>query len=256
MKINRLENKLKWQSAWRKAHGIITRHAISSFRYALCAMLYALVSPAFAQQPTAAEILAHVRDRLMAIQDYTVEIHADLDMPDTKIPPMDVKVYFKQPDKLYIESEGFAMLPKQGLFINPSMFQDSLFLMMALPPDTLDGATVLPVELMPRGEDTPARKITLWVEPNHWTVEQIHTVTWDGQKITIRFTNQQVENQYWLPMKALITMSIKQFADRMKSQHVESETTEKPKPGNGTLTVEFKNYHVNKGIDDKVFEKK
>ena len=99
----------------------------------------ACVTSALAQIPDASAILSHVRATFAGLDDYTVEMHAELDMPNVQIPPMDVIVYFKQPDKLHVKSEGFAMIPKQGVLLNPNAWQDSLFYTAVMEPDTVDG---------------------------------------------------------------------------------------------------------------------
>ena len=87
---------------------------ISHIRLKLCALLALLVFPISSyssQSPeiTAEEILGHVLSAFSEIEDYTVQLHAEFDMEDIQVPPMDVTVYFKKPDKIHLESTSFVM---------------------------------------------------------------------------------------------------------------------------------------------------
>ena len=73
---------------------------------------------------SAEAVLSHVREPFESIHDYTVKIYAEISMPGMDIPPMDVKVYFKKPDRIHLESDGFAILPREGLFLNPETFTE------------------------------------------------------------------------------------------------------------------------------------
>ncbi|MBN2010879.1 hypothetical protein JW960_16140 [candidate division KSB1 bacterium] len=249
-----------WRSAEYMAHSKKRRHPLCSMRSAflLTVMLFGLVDAVLAQKPTAEQIMTHVREQMMSLRDYTVEIQAVLDMPDIQIPPMDVKVYFKQPDKFHVESDGFSMLPRQGLFLNPNMWQDSLYFMVEQPEDTLGGKTVIPVELIPKSEESQVRKLTLWISPEHWTVEKVYTIAWDGRKATARFTNQLIDKKYWLPTYVRVVMPAIRFRGNSELMKVPGDdgTPNEEKPKEGTLVVEFKKYKINTGLKDDIFEQK
>ena len=68
----------------------------------------------------AAGILQKVKQQFDAVNDYTAMLRAKVNMERLKIPEMNVKIYFKQPNKVHVESKNFAMLPKEGFALNPS----------------------------------------------------------------------------------------------------------------------------------------
>ena len=68
-------------------------------------------------QITVEAIIDSVHSRFNLIQDYSVQIKLTVDMDKFRMPRKRINVYFKQPDKLKIESDGFAIVPRQGVSV-------------------------------------------------------------------------------------------------------------------------------------------
>jgi outer membrane lipoprotein-sorting protein len=81
-------------------------------------LITAAVSSAQTKDPN--KLLDAVRQKFNKVNDYKVNASVKLDMSFIKVPDMTAKVYFKKPDKIKVEAEGFAMLPKQGLKFSPA----------------------------------------------------------------------------------------------------------------------------------------
>ena len=77
-------------------------------------------SALYAQSLTAEKVLENVKAQFENIQDYTATITATVNIEKLHIPQMTIKVYFKQPNKVHIESKNFAMVPREGLALNPT----------------------------------------------------------------------------------------------------------------------------------------
>ena len=78
----------------------------------------------FSQVKDPEKILKRVKDEFKKIEDYKADISVRVDIPFIKMPQRKATLYFKQPDKIHIESEGFAMLPKEGINFSPiSLFE-------------------------------------------------------------------------------------------------------------------------------------
>ncbi|MEK9138626.1 MAG: hypothetical protein AAB393_16000, partial [Bacteroidota bacterium] len=78
-----------------------------------CAVLLSVVEGL--AQPSGEEILKKVDVSFSGVQDYSVVLDITADMERMTIPPMQVHMYYKQPDKFHFESENFAILPREGL---------------------------------------------------------------------------------------------------------------------------------------------
>ncbi len=75
-------------------------------------------------------------------------------------------------------------------------------------------------------------------------------------KVEIEFLYKNINNKYWLPEKLTATFEASKIRfPRMrrieKEQNENSDTIKE-----GKIIVEYFNYIVNKGIDDKIFEEK
>ena len=73
----------------------------------------------FAQQKDAVKILDAVKEKFNKVKDYQADVIGKLDISFAKVPDTKATVYFKQPDKVKIDSKGFAMLPKQSVNFSP-----------------------------------------------------------------------------------------------------------------------------------------
>jgi len=81
---------------------------------------------------TVDDILKNLQSTFAEIEDYTALLHVETDIKQIRVPKMEVKIFFKQPDRLRLKSKGFAMLPREGMFINPNRFSKEDFYMSIL----------------------------------------------------------------------------------------------------------------------------
>lgn len=221
--------------------------------------LYNSIFAAQRLQITEDEILGHIQSVFNEIKDYTVRIHAEIDMEEINVPPMEVTVYFKQPDKIHLQSKGFAILPREGMFINPSRFNKENFYISLLKKDTLQTIETYKMELVPRKEEITARKLIIWIDSTRWLILRVHTVSWQRQSVQIDFEYAKIQNKYWLPIKSVADIDLagfKGFADIMKMQGHEEQKATELDTKKGKLTINFFNYKINTGLSDSIFEGK
>ena len=85
----------------------------------LSIILFVLVGFTNAQVKDAEQILNEVKDKFNKIKDYEVDVSIFVDVDFLKVPESNAKIYFKQPDLVKLDSEGFALLPKEGVNFSP-----------------------------------------------------------------------------------------------------------------------------------------
>ncbi len=68
----------------------------------------------FSQSKDPDEILNNIIKAFEKIEDYVVDVNIKVDVAFLKVPEANAKIYFKQPDKVHMESEGFALTAKTG----------------------------------------------------------------------------------------------------------------------------------------------
>mgnify|MGYP001335759567 CR=1 FL=1 len=88
---------------------------------------FLIISPHLAAQTPSIE---HIRDNVISqfaqINDYQVDITISVKMTGFRMPKKKIRMYYKKPDKIKVETRGFAILPKIGVGGNPSVFLDML----------------------------------------------------------------------------------------------------------------------------------
>lgn len=215
--------------------------------------------PSKGNELTADDILGNLQSTFAEIEDYTALLHVETDIKQVRVPQMEVKVFFKQPDKLHLQSKGFAMLPREGMLINPNRFSKEDFYMSILGKETFKDMETFKLELVPRKEKIKVRKFIIWVDPVRWISLKIDTVTWHGQSIKVDFEYRKFLDRYWLPVKAKAVVDLAGFKG-FSSFH---EMPDWEKGGGigsldrtGEITVQFYDYRINDGIPDSIFGQK
>lgn len=207
-----------------------------------------------AQELSGEKILENIERTLEGVQDYTARLDIIADIEGMSVPPMKVTMYFKQPDKVHFESDGFALIPREGLAMSLATLRAN-FAVDRVEWDTLHGTHAYRVTLLPRSERTRTRRVQLLVDPEHWTAERIVTNTVDGRSITATFQYVQVEES-WLPSHLDVTFA---SAQEDSSSLPPWEQQPRTSPGRrvplkGTLEIRYSGYRVNTGLSDELFD--
>lgn len=227
------------------------------FKAALALLLIVSQKPGFTapdNEISVSDIVQHLgSSSFTEITDYIVQIHAELNMEDVQIPPMDVKVYFRKPDKVHLESEGFAMLPREGLFINPGSFNEDNFYISFAGKDTIQAQPVYKLDLIPKKDEIKVKKMSLWVSNDEWLVMKISATGWQGHVSKIAFEYKKIDDKYHLPISAEADISMP-GRKRMPPGMNDIAPDEKDKSREGKLLIQFSNYKINSGFSDKIFE--
>jgi hypothetical protein len=202
--------------------------------------------------PGGEAILRNVEARLAAVHDYTVTLDVVADIERLNVPPMHVTMYFKQPDKVHLDAEGFAMLPREGLQPNVGKLL-ARYTAAGVGKDTLDGVPVRKIMLQAKSDRTFPRSLSVYVNPDRWTTERIVTSGSADRLATISFTYVQVEG-VWLPggMTAAFALAP---PDSTGLDLPAGPLRPQQKPRNGTVTVRYSNYRLNTGLSDDIFAK-
>ncbi|MCF7796515.1 MAG: hypothetical protein K9N11_00200 [Lentisphaeria bacterium] len=205
-----------------------------------------------------------VRDNLSHIQDYQVEMKIKVAMPGFRMPGKKVSYAFKTPDKVKLETTGFAVVPRQGIlpFYNEIMNDSLQIKVETLEYTILEGENVWLVAFQDSLYDQDAL-IKLWVtDPQGTILKGIATI---GGEDVLTLTSQyaHVEGVAWMPVETEMEIVL---PARMKTmQHFNStpkakmeimnsmrDTTETPVTG--SIQLEFSKYKLNRGLPDSFFQ--
>jgi hypothetical protein len=225
-------------------------------KYFLKTTALLLFSVCLLQAQTAEQIVKNVKQKFDQVKDYTVSITASVDMEKMKIPDMKATLYFKQPDKLHVESKNFSMLPREGMGLQPadmlSKFDASL-----IKTEKRDGVTFYDLRLVSKAEKgKQVREYFVTVNGDIWVVSHLESFPMPGRKIAIDFTHTLVADQYWLPSSMSVKYSSEQTDDSQQEPPSPGPGRGRSMPRKGSAVVHYADYHVNTGLSDDVFEKK
>ena len=192
----------------------------------------------------AEQIIDAIRIKYDEIKDYTATIEAAVDMERIKVPKMDVKIYFKQPDKFHIESKNFAMIPREGVAINPAELLNK-FNPKLLGIEQLNSRPVYKIQLTPKSEQKLiSLESYVYIDQENLYIAKLESTPSEGRTIVINFSHSLIQNKYYLPSKIFVKF---ESAETNSSQRL---------PRSGSVTISYKNYLLNTGLSDSLFTKK
>jgi outer membrane lipoprotein-sorting protein len=199
---------------------------------------------------TAQDIVKRAADEYDRVQDYVADAKVSVSSPNVHVPQMDIKVYYKKPDKLHVESkDGFAALPKQGVMVgNPlrEMLKNSELSLAGSEKALGRDCHVIKATYKNQGQATRAR---VYIDKERWCVVQMAVDPESGPSLRLNMWYARVGGKYWMPSKS---QAVVEFPT------ISGERTQKvSKPSKpSTVAVLFSNYKINTGLSDKIFKKK
>lgn len=221
---------------------------------ALLALMLVLGSPRAGEDASGRAMLDSVVSTLSRAQDYTVRLEIIVDIERMSVPPMEATLYYKRPDRMHIETDGMAMIPREVLPASLSAIPEN-FSVERAEDDTLRGSNIVRLSLEPRHPANRTRHLSLAVDPRDWLPVELTTSMENGRTITADFTFARVEG-IWLPSE----VSIRFGSAPAEATDVPSwEQTPAPgrgqrAPRRGTVKISYRDYRVNTGLADELFE--
>lgn len=227
----------------------------------LISLFLVFIQFGFAQSKDPNEIINNVITNFNKVNDYKVDVNIKVDVEFIKVPETKAKIYFKQPDKVHLEAEGFAMLPKNGMEFSPSSLIKKDYTAIYEQDVELNGFKTSIVKVIPLGDQGEVILSTYWIDQKKQVIRKVESTTKTNGTFTIDF-NYDDKIKYPLPVKIVFAFNM----DKMNipatiSGETNSEKTDKKNKNTGSTTkgkviVNYSNYLVNKGVPDSVFEEK
>ncbi len=251
----------KWRctpprTAWHPAFWILRRCApqndipLGFLRWLLIFFLSAGSTSGIAQTLTASQILSNVQKQFEHVNDYTVTVHATVNIEHLNIPDMSVKLYFKQPDKIHLESKNFAMLPKEGIALTPALLI-ARFDATLVGTEHTDRGAIYNLHLISKPEPG---KLTIesyvWIDGTRWIITRFESMPTGNRRVSIAFEDTLIEGKYFLPEKITATFD-SPTADTAGSSSAHPQRI----PRKGSVTIFYSDYKVNAGLSDEIFQK-
>jgi outer membrane lipoprotein-sorting protein len=213
----------------------------------------------FAQKHITGTAVLENAERVFApVHDFIVSIEAAVKMERLNVPKMQGTMYFKKPDKLHFTSNGFMMVPREGLAFNPGDLRKK-YDVGKMNPDTLDGVLFHRLELRTKDLHSSEHDMIVWVNAADWTIGKMEMMPYDGRHVTIRFTYMLLQGAYNLPARVeILFMSpgVNTAADSALGSQQQMAGMARMAPLSGSAIMTYTNYRINQGIDDSLFQTK
>ena len=215
------------------------------------ALIFLLSSFSFAQQITAQKIMQNLKERFDGINDYTVTLDITPNIERFNTKEMHLRLYYKQPNKVHIESKGFVMIPRQLFESNPAQLL-SKFDPILIETKKENDKTIYVLRLISKPEkNRPTIENYVTIDGDRWVILKLQAIPAEGRSIDIMFEYVTVDGKYILPSVMNASFNFGDVEDSMAKMK-----GFKGMPTKGTVEIRYSNYKVNKGLSDEIFEEK
>lgn len=209
-------------------------------------------------QPKAEEILKRVQDSFDEIKDYTAEAMVSVEMERLRIPRRKMKIFFKQPDKFHLESEGFAIIPRAGLGFIPSQLHHEKYDANLISLDTIETHPSYKLQLrlkdLHKSSLLPVQSFYLWIDKENYVIRKIETATSQGRNVSVIFGYGMIDKKYLMPSNIVVSLQNLFESDEDMPDMPGRESHQRRLPRAGTITITFTKYLVNQNLPDNLFE--
>ncbi len=220
-----------------------------------------VVNFGFSQSKDPNEIIDAVITNFNKVNDYKVDVNIKVDVEFIKVPETKAKIYFKQPDKVHLEADGFAMLPKNGMEFSPSSLIKKDYTAIYEQDVDLNGYKTSIVKVIPIGDQGEVILSTYWIDQSKKLIRKVESTTKTNGTFTIDFTYDD-KIKYPLPSKIVFSFNMDKLnlpatiTGETSNQKSDKKNKNSDLRTKGSVIVSYSNYAVNKGIPDEIFEKK
>jgi hypothetical protein len=222
-------------------------------------LLFFLTANAAHAQP-AEEVVAKLKNKLVAVKDYEARGQLKTDVAFLKIPVAAVKIYYKYPDQFKIQKDGgISLLPKGGIKINlNSLIAEGNYTSLSAGRTSWKGADLAVIKLIPLEMASDIVLTTLYVDDKQFLIRKSITTTRDNGTYEMEMEYGKYV-QWGLPDKAVMVFNTKDYA-LPKGITFEYEAgvsgkvkEKKPQSKQGRVEILYSSYSINKGLPKLVF---
>jgi len=213
----------------------------------------------YAQNTDPYKIIERVKVKYESLIDYVADASIKVDVNFLKVPESKAVVYFKKPDKVKLQSEGFALLPKEGLNFLPAKILEEDITAIFTGRDTLRADSVNILKIIPNSDSSDVVLSKLWIDSKINVITKVETTTKKRGTFSVNlFYGRQKE--FGLPDSVILSFNISNvplpnsMTGEMGSGRKKRNRRKFSGPMVGSVTVRYTNYKINTGLSDELFE--
>lgn len=245
----------------------ILAHAIANLLAAVLLMsavpLAAQERPAAAGRSDPGQVFADLIRPYRGLDDYTVKIQVKVDIPDIRVRDFSATLYFKKPDKFYVETRRFAPIPRNLGVFNPFQFDPEKNRIEFQRTENVEGAAADLYRVEPRDAKSPIRYFQVWVGGSPKRILQVESVSLHGTRGLVKIAHQLVEQsagKWLLPAKVHVHLTFPEGAKAPEGLTTQDNPISggmrrlEEMSGEGDITIAYSDWRVNTGLDDSLFD--
>jgi len=197
-------------------------------------------------------LLTNLQRKYDDIKDYSVDIIAVLNVPGLSVPEMYARLYYRQPDKVHIESDGFAMLPRDAIMFHPSMFDRDDYDAIRQGSRNIRSTECEVITLLAKSDTVRVQRASLFIDPVRARLLRLELDPLQASSASADFTWIRVAGSFDLPKTIDIRMKSHL---KLRRRDTRRGTSQRDEDQHATVRLTYSNYRVNQGIPDEVFER-
>lgn len=231
---------------------------------AMMAMLF--FAPISVMAGDAQQLYYALRTKVLQVKDYTADVNLKIDINYMKIPQLEGKLYFKAPDKMKMErKDGISILPRKNISLTlSSLIPSGNVAVIDVGTAEIKGRKLRILKVIPEEENTGIVLTKIWIDEASVLAYRTETTTKDEGTVVLDLEYGKFAAKA-LPDKIAITMDVKEYklpqgitmdySEVPQAEEVKKQMKD-AKGKKGVIEINYKNYVVNKGLDDAIFKEK
>lgn len=206
----------------------------------------------------AEEILKKVKQKLEKVNDYEATGKMKTNVVFIKAPVADVKIYYKKPNLIRIINEkGISFIPRGSVNISLNNIFTDLHKFDIIDAGADSGGLRM-IKILPKDDTADIVLSTLYIDGKNLLIKKSRSTTRENGSYELLMTYGKYAD-YGLPDKIVFSFNTKDYKLPKGITLDYDEGGEKNnnnlKNKKGTVEIFYSNYIINKGIDDKIFQR-
>jgi hypothetical protein len=200
-------------------------------------------------------LIRQINAKFDAVQNYTANVDMQFAIPGVRMSKMNGKVFFKQPDKFRIKAKGIFFLPKQNPIqqISSMLLDTSSYTAVNTGFEMIQNKECAIINIIPLEPNSELILGKFWIQTINPLIVKSQITTKNNGTVE---TENKYSNlaKYALPDEIILKVEVKKLKmSKMMALDLNKKsktTADADKLETGSITLQFSNYILNKGISE------
>lgn len=205
-------------------------------------------------------LIDKVKEKLDKVNDYTAQGKMKIDVSFIDAPESKVVIYYKKPDKFKVKKNGgISILPKGGISVNAgNLLPNGGYDIVPSKDAIVGGITTRVLKLLPQDENSDVVLTTLYIDEKNAVIRKATVTTKENGSYEMNMSYGRYID-WGLPDNLVFSFNTKDYKlpKGITFEYENGDKKKQPELKNkkGKIEISYSGYSINKGVDDKIFEK-